>query len=234
MTCSPSLPPFLVACMAGIRTNKRNWSSAQKPFYTEACDFYLKQGRFPDHATRKCRPAPVLTVGVLPYAGDDGGEHGQAYRLRIDLKGRCCVLAFRCPGSGRSMEIHVDRAADSAFLARSSPGAPPGRGKSRANAARDLPARWHALRHPQFHCGGARFSPSRSTAGTADLGMGLGRAHAGHGNGGGPTRATGSLPHCFWTPVASTGGKPTLDAILMASKRKVAKLEARQGPISCG
>ena len=39
----------------------------------------------------------MLKVGILPYAGDDGGEHGQAYRLRIDLEGGCCYLALRCP-----------------------------------------------------------------------------------------------------------------------------------------
>src|SRR5260221_7503914 len=43
------------------------------------------------------QPVPVLKVGILPYAGDDGGEHGQAYRFRIDLKGRCCYFAFRAP-----------------------------------------------------------------------------------------------------------------------------------------
>jgi hypothetical protein len=36
------------------------------------------------------QPIPVLKVGILPYAGDDGGEHGQAYRCLIDLEGRCC------------------------------------------------------------------------------------------------------------------------------------------------
>ena len=40
---------------------------------------------------------PILTVGILPYAGDDGGECGQAYRLRVDLEGRACYLALRCP-----------------------------------------------------------------------------------------------------------------------------------------
>ena len=40
---------------------------------------------------------PLLKVGILPYAADDGGEHGQAYRFRIDVQGRCCYLAFRFP-----------------------------------------------------------------------------------------------------------------------------------------
>jgi hypothetical protein len=41
-------------------------------------------------------------VGILPYAGDDGGEKGQAYRLRIDLEGRCRFFAFRAPDQAGS------------------------------------------------------------------------------------------------------------------------------------
>ena len=62
----------------------------------QACNFYLKNGCFPD-TYEEMQPVPVLKVGILPYAGDDGGEHGQAYRFRIDLKGRCCYFAFRAP-----------------------------------------------------------------------------------------------------------------------------------------
>ena len=39
----------------------------------------------------------MLKVGILPYAGDDGGAAGQTYRLRFDLEGRCCYFAFRFP-----------------------------------------------------------------------------------------------------------------------------------------
>jgi hypothetical protein len=37
----------------------------------------------------------VLKVGILPYAADDGGEQGQAYRLRVDLESCCCYLVLR-------------------------------------------------------------------------------------------------------------------------------------------
>jgi putative transposase len=62
----------------------------------QCCNFYLKQGCFPE-TYEDMQPIPVLKVGILPYAADDGGEHGQAHRLRLDLQGRCCTFAFRAP-----------------------------------------------------------------------------------------------------------------------------------------
>ena len=62
----------------------------------QACNYYLAHGCFPD-TYEEMQAVPVLKAGILPYAGDDGGEKGQAYRLRIDLLGGCCYLALRCP-----------------------------------------------------------------------------------------------------------------------------------------
>jgi putative transposase len=62
----------------------------------QACNFYLKDGCFPS-SYEEMQAIPVLKIGILPYAGDDGGEKGQAYRLRIDLEGRDCFFAFRSP-----------------------------------------------------------------------------------------------------------------------------------------
>jgi putative transposase len=62
----------------------------------QACNYYLTHGCFPD-TYEDMQPIPVLKVGILPYAGDDGGEHGQAHRLHLDLEGRCCLFAFRAP-----------------------------------------------------------------------------------------------------------------------------------------
>jgi hypothetical protein len=45
------------------------------------------------------QPVPVLKTGILPYAADDGGEQGQAYRLRVDLESRCCFLTVRAPSA---------------------------------------------------------------------------------------------------------------------------------------
>ena len=62
----------------------------------QACNFYLKHDCFPD-TYEDMQPIPVQKRGILPYAADDGGEHGQAYRFRLDLEGRCCYFAFRAP-----------------------------------------------------------------------------------------------------------------------------------------
>jgi putative transposase len=66
----------------------------------QACNFFLQNGCFP--ATyEEMQPVPVLKVGILPYAADDGGEQGQAYRLRVDLESGCCFLTVRTPsGNG--------------------------------------------------------------------------------------------------------------------------------------
>jgi transposase len=43
------------------------------------------------------QPIPVLAVGLLTYAGDDGPDRGQAYRLRLDLEAGVAYFRFRCP-----------------------------------------------------------------------------------------------------------------------------------------
>src|ERR1051326_6866255 len=67
----------------------------------QACNFYLKHGCFPD-SYEEMQTNPLLKVGVLPYAGDDGAKVGQAYRLRLDLDGRCCYVALRTPDQAGS------------------------------------------------------------------------------------------------------------------------------------
>lgn len=62
----------------------------------QCCNFYLKQGCFPAFY-EEMQPIPVLKVGILPYAADDGGDKGQAYHLRLDLQSRVVFFAFRFP-----------------------------------------------------------------------------------------------------------------------------------------
>jgi len=62
----------------------------------QACNFYFKNGYFPD-TYEEMQAIPVLKVGILPYAGDDGSDKCQTYRLRFDLEGRCCYFTFRFP-----------------------------------------------------------------------------------------------------------------------------------------
>jgi transposase len=57
---------------------------------------YLQNGCFP--ATyEEMQPLPVLKSSILPYAGDDGADMGQTYRLALDLEHRRITLALRTP-----------------------------------------------------------------------------------------------------------------------------------------
>jgi putative transposase len=86
------------AALASLRDEHSDGGSAVElqSLIEQACNFYLKNGCFPS-SYEELQAIPVLKVGILPYAGDDGGEKGQAYRFRIDLEGRCCYFAFRAP-----------------------------------------------------------------------------------------------------------------------------------------
>jgi len=91
------------AALADLREEDSDGGSAVElqSLIEQACNFYLKNGCFPD-TYEDMQALPVQKRGILPYAGDDGGEKGQAYRLRIDLEGRCCYFAFRAPDQAGS------------------------------------------------------------------------------------------------------------------------------------
>ncbi len=62
----------------------------------QACNYFFQYDRFP--ATyEELQPIPLLKVGMLTYAGDDGGEKGQAYRLALDLDAGVARFRFRYP-----------------------------------------------------------------------------------------------------------------------------------------
>ena len=62
----------------------------------QACHFYLANGCFPD-TYEEMQAIPVLKAGVLSYAGDDGPQMGQSYRLSLDLDQKILTLALRTP-----------------------------------------------------------------------------------------------------------------------------------------
>jgi hypothetical protein len=59
----------------------------------QACNMYLQTGSFPQ-TYEQMQALPVLAVGQLSFAGDDGMKHGQTYRARLDLS-HCCDLSTR-------------------------------------------------------------------------------------------------------------------------------------------
>ncbi len=64
----------------------------------QACNFYLANGCFPE-SYEEMQTIPVLKTGILPYAGDDGPEMGQSYRMSLDLEQKTITLAIRSPDS---------------------------------------------------------------------------------------------------------------------------------------
>src|SRR2546421_11074914 len=57
----------------------------------QACNFFFQQDRFPT-SYQELQVLPRLQVGILTYAGDDGRDKGQAYRLALDLEAGVAVL----------------------------------------------------------------------------------------------------------------------------------------------
>ncbi len=62
----------------------------------QSCNFFFQHDRFPS-AYEELQPVPLLKVGMLTYAGDDGREKGQAYRMAVDLDAGVARFRFRYP-----------------------------------------------------------------------------------------------------------------------------------------
>src|SRR5712692_1554536 len=64
----------------------------------QACNHFLVQGAFPEQY-EQMQAVPLLKVGMLTYAGDDGGAKGQSYRLSFDVQAKTATLLFRFPSA---------------------------------------------------------------------------------------------------------------------------------------
>jgi putative transposase len=62
----------------------------------QCCNYFLAHDAFPT-TYEDLQPLPRLKVGLLTYAGDDGGAKGQAYRCSVDREGGTATLLFRFP-----------------------------------------------------------------------------------------------------------------------------------------
>jgi hypothetical protein len=62
----------------------------------QCCNHYFQHEQFPS-SYEELQPVPLLQVGILTYAGDDGREKGQAYRMSLDLDGGVARFRFRYP-----------------------------------------------------------------------------------------------------------------------------------------
>ncbi|HEX6482819.1 MAG TPA: zinc ribbon domain-containing protein [Ktedonobacteraceae bacterium] len=62
----------------------------------QACNYFFQEDHWPA-SYEELQPVPLLSVGMLTYAGDDGCEKGQAYRLALDLDAGVARFRFRYP-----------------------------------------------------------------------------------------------------------------------------------------
>ncbi len=62
----------------------------------QCCNYFFAHDCFPT-TYEELQPVPLLKVGMLTYAGDDGGEKGQAYRLALDVDAGVARFRFRYP-----------------------------------------------------------------------------------------------------------------------------------------
>ena len=62
----------------------------------QACNYFFQHDRFPT-TYEELQSVPLLKVGMLTYAGDDGGAKGQAYRLALDVDAGVARFRFRYP-----------------------------------------------------------------------------------------------------------------------------------------
>ncbi len=84
--------------LADLREENSDGGSAVElqSLIEQSCNFYLKTGCFPD-TYEEMQAIPIQQAAVLPYAGDDGGAMGQAYRMSLDLEHKQVTLAIRFP-----------------------------------------------------------------------------------------------------------------------------------------
>ncbi len=92
----------------------------------QACNYFLAHGEFP-MTYEQMQGIPLLSVGLLTYAGDDGGRSGQAYRFSPDLDAGTASLLFRFPdeaGRWQWQKDPVTLALPECVLARLKEGVP--------------------------------------------------------------------------------------------------------------
>jgi transposase len=85
-----------ITALQGSRIDADTRFVAMQNVIEQACNFFFQHDRFPS-SYEQLQPVPILRLGLLTYAGDDGRDHGQAYRLAIDLEAGVARYRFRCP-----------------------------------------------------------------------------------------------------------------------------------------
>src|SRR5437660_544106 len=93
--CRPAIKEAIAALQKSLDADETSFVTLQN-VVEQACNFFFQQDRFPS-SYEELQPVPLLKVGILTYAGDDGREKGQAYRLALDLDAGVARFRFRYP-----------------------------------------------------------------------------------------------------------------------------------------
>ncbi|GHO74016.1 hypothetical protein KSD_17870 [Ktedonobacter sp. SOSP1-85] len=91
----PAIKEAITALQQSLDEDETSFVTLQN-VVEQACNFFLQHDRFPT-SYEELQPIPLLHVGLLTYAGDDGGTKGQAYRLALDADAGVARFRFRSP-----------------------------------------------------------------------------------------------------------------------------------------
>src|SRR5947209_6976421 len=91
----PAIKEAITALQKSLEDDETSFTILQNVI-EQSCNFFFQHDRFPiDY--EELQPVPLLKVGMLTYAGDDGREKGQAYRMAVDLEAGVARFRFRAP-----------------------------------------------------------------------------------------------------------------------------------------
>jgi len=91
----PAIKEAIAALQKNLEEDETSFVALQN-VVEQACNFFFQHDRFPS-SYEELQPVPLLKVGLLTYAGDDGRAKGQAYRLALDLDAGVAHFRFRYP-----------------------------------------------------------------------------------------------------------------------------------------
>ena len=91
----PAIKEAITALQKSLEEDETSFVTLQN-VAEQACNSFFQQDRFPS-SYEELQPIPLLKVGMVTYAGDDGREKGQAYRLALDLDAGVARFRFRYP-----------------------------------------------------------------------------------------------------------------------------------------
>src|SRR5437660_8609380 len=91
----PAIKEAITALQKSLDEEETSFVTLQN-VVEQACNHFFQQDRVPSDY-EELQPVPLLKVGMLTYAGDEGREKGQAYRLAMDVDAGVARFRFRYP-----------------------------------------------------------------------------------------------------------------------------------------